>query len=275
MVRSDIGLVARYPPVSPPTDLERMTAFLRRVDEGASTSVEPFEHGTAYLNDRLPRVYDRNFVLVTDPDVTPAELTRSADRLLGGAGLAHRKVVFEDEAPGRRATGALGGGGWEYRRLAVMAYRGDGEAKAPAAAAGACEVDRLALLPALESMIRMEPWGSVEADDEVVRQLSAADTAIERAVRQRCFARLVDGQVVSSCRLYSDGSIAQIEDVATVPGHRQRGHAEAVMARATREAAAAHELVFLTAVDGRWVKRWYERLGFEQVGLRYEATRSA
>jgi hypothetical protein len=49
----------------------------------------------------------------------------------------------------------------------------------------------------------------------------------------------------------------------------------AVMARATREAAAAHELVFLTAVDGRWVKRWYERLGFEQVGLRYEATRSA
>jgi len=81
--------------------------------------------------------------------------------------------------------------------------------------------------------------------------------------------------VVSSCRLYSDGSIAQIEDVATVPGHRQRGYAQAVMVKATSEAAVAHELVFLTAVDGRWVKRWYERLGFEQVGLRYEATRSA
>jgi ribosomal protein S18 acetylase RimI-like enzyme len=249
-------------------------AFLRKVDEGASTSVKPFEHGIAYLNDGLPRVYDRNFLLVTDPDATPAELTRSADRLLGGAGLVHRKVVFEEESAGRRATGALGGAGWEYRRLAVMAYRGNRRTGSPAAAQ-ASEVDRLALVPALETMIRMEPWGSVEADDEVVRQLSAADTAIARAVRQRCFARLVDGRVVASCRLYSDGAVAQIEDVATVPGQRQRGYADAVMAKATDEAAAGHELVFLTAVDGRWVKSWYERLGFEQVGLRYEATRSA
>jgi hypothetical protein len=41
------------------------------------------------------------------------------------------------------------------------------------------------------------------------------------------------------------------------------------------EAVAGHELVFLTAVAGRWVERWYERLGFEQIGLRYEATRPA
>jgi predicted GNAT family acetyltransferase len=99
--------------------------------------------------------------------------------------------------------------------------------------------------------------------------------ALERVVTQRCFARLVDGRVVSSCRLYSDGSIAQIEDVSTLPDHRQRGYAAAVVAKATGEAAAAHDLVFLTAVDGRWVKSWYERLGFEQIGLRYEATRSA
>ena len=255
------------------SELEQVSAFLRKVDEGASTTVRPFAHGIAFLNDSLPRVYDRNFVLVTDPDAGPAELTRDADRLLGGAGLAHRKVVFEDEAAGRRAMGTLGGTGWEYRRLAVMAYRGDGAGAAPAR--DASEVDRHALLPALETMIRMEPWGSTETDDEVVRQLSAADAAIERAVRQRCFARLVEGRVVSSCRLYSDGAVAQIEDVATVPGHRQRGYAEAVMAKATSEAAPTHDLVFLTAVDGRWVKRWYERLGFEQIALRYEATRSA
>jgi ribosomal protein S18 acetylase RimI-like enzyme len=77
------------------------------------------------------------------------------------------------------------------------------------------------------------------------------------------------------CRLYSDGSTAQIEDVATLPEHQRRGYAEAVVARAATEAAATHELVFLTAVDGRWVKHWYERLGFEQIGVRYEATRAA
>jgi predicted GNAT family acetyltransferase len=170
--------------------------------------------------------------------------------------------------------GALGGKGWEYRRLSIMTLR-PGQFRNESRAAEASEVDRLALLPALETMIRTEPWEAGDTDEDVVRQLSAADEALERAVAQRCFARLVDGRVVSSCRRYSNGATAQIEDVATLPAHRQRGYADAVMAKATSEASTGHDLVFLTAVDGRWVKRWYERLGFEQIGLRYEATRSA
>jgi ribosomal protein S18 acetylase RimI-like enzyme len=260
--------------VTPRDELGRVNAFLRAADEGASTSVQQFELGIAFFHAQLPRVYDRNFLLITEPGADAKALTRAADRLQGHAGLLHRKVVFEDETLGKRVEGALGGGGWEYRRLSIMAYRGAPD-DAPAARGEASEVDRLALLPALETMIRMEPWEAGNTDEDVVRQLSAADAALERAVAQRCFARLVDGRVVSSCRLYSDGSIAQIEDVATLPGHRQRGYADAVMAKATIEAAAGHGLVFLTAVDGRWVKRWYERLGFQQIGLRYEATRSA
>lgn len=231
-------------------------------------------YGVAFFHDQLPRVYDRNFLLVTDRDPDPKALTRAVDRLLGGVGLTHRKVVFENETAGRRMVGALGGEGWEYRRLAIMVLR-PGPGVDASRAAEASEVDRLALLPVLETMIRMEPWEAGDTDDDVIRQLSAADEALAGAVAQRCFARLVDGQVVSSCRLYSDGETAQIEDVATLPGHRQHGYADAVMAKATSEGSAGHDLVFLTAVDGRWVKRWYERLGFEQIGLRYEATRSA
>ena len=121
----------------------------------------------------------------------------------------------------------------------------------------------------------MEPAEAGDDGEDVIRQLSSSDAVVARVVAQRCFARLVDGQVVSSCRLYSDGSIAQVEDVATVPGHRQRGYADTVVRRAVTEATKEHELVFLTAVEGRWVERWYERLGFERIGLRYEATRSA
>jgi ribosomal protein S18 acetylase RimI-like enzyme len=235
------------------------------VDEGASTSVRPFAVGIGYFNEELPHVYDRNFLLVTG-DTETAAVQRAAEDLQGGAGLVHRKVVFEHEPSGEHIAPALGEEGWEHRRLAIMAFRGRADQKA---AREAGEVDRQALLPALETLIRSEPWGG---DEEVVRQLSAADAAIGRAVEQRCFARLVDGEVVASCRLYSDGQIAQIEDVATLPGHRQRGYAHAAVARAMI-AAGHHDLLFLTAVDGRWVKRWYERLGFEQVGLRYEATR--
>lgn len=249
------------------TELERIKRFLRQVDEGASTSVRPFAAGVGFFNVDLPHVYDRNFLLVTRETDTEA-VRAAAEELQGGAGLAHRKVVFENEPSGERIAPALGEGGWEHRRLAVMAYRGDPDEEA---ARHASEVDRLTLQPALEALIRSEPWGG---DEEVVRQLSVADAAIERAVEQRCFARLVDGKVVSSCRLYSDGRVAQIEDVATLPGHRQRGYARAAVARASSAARAGHALVFLTAVDGRWVKRWYERLGFEQIGLRYEATRS-
>jgi ribosomal protein S18 acetylase RimI-like enzyme len=258
------------------TDLDKINDFLRRVDGGASTSVEQLPFGLAFFNDSLPRVYDRNFVLVTDAasSLDARSLARAVDDLQAAAGLIHRKVVFEDEQAGRRLAAALGKG-WEHRRLSVMAYRGDGNPDRSHDRSAASEVDREALLPALETMIRLEPYEDGNAQEDVVRQLSAADEAIARAVAQRCFARLVDGRVVSSCRLYSDGTVAQIEDVATLPSHRQRGYSDAVVGRAVTEAAGGHEVVFLTAVDGRWVKRWYERLGFEQIGLRYEATRSS
>jgi ribosomal protein S18 acetylase RimI-like enzyme len=250
------------------TELDRVLSFLRAADEGASTSVRRFPLGVAFVNEDLPRVHDRNFVLVTADAGDTSEIDAAADRLLGGAGLAHRKVAFEWESLGEAVAAQLGDEGWECRRLAIMAYRGGAAAPADEVS----EVDRLALRPAVAALVRSEPWG---ADEEVVRQLSDADAALAQAVRQRCFARLVGGHVVSMCRLYSDGTTAQIEEVATLPSHRRRGHAQAVVTRAANEAAAGHDLVFLTVVDGRWVKQWYERLGFEQVGLRYEATRAA
>jgi len=251
------------------TDLERAVDFLRRADEGASTAVRGFEHGIALFHDGLPRVWDRNFLLVTkEPGAAGgALLERTADELQGGAGLTHRKVIFQDEGVGERHSPALGERGWELRRLAIMVYRGGAPARA---AAEASEVDREALDPATRELIRSEPWGG---DAETVRQLAGADLPLAQALGERCFAFVTEGRVVSMCRLYSDGRIAQVEDVSTLPAHRSRGHARAVVARAALEAAATHELVILTAIDGHWVRDWYARLGFEEVGRRWEATK--
>ena len=58
-----------------------------------------------------------------------------------------------------------------------------------------------------------------------------------------------------------------MEAVATLPAHRGRGYASAVVLRAVEEAlAAGHDLVFLTADDDDWPKELYARLGFEQIG---------
>jgi ribosomal protein S18 acetylase RimI-like enzyme len=259
-------------------EVDRVRRFLRAADEAASTSVRPFDYGLALFHEGLPRVYDRNFLLVTSSTgpADPRELVAAADELQGQAGLAHRKVVFEYEGVGARIAPGLGAFGWEHRGLAVLAYRGEPDEQA---ASRASEVDRLALVPAVEALVRFERLG----DEDVVRQLARADAALDAVVRQRCFASVVDGSVVAMCRLFSskapgeavEGAVAQVEEVATLPGHRNHGHARAVVSRALAEAVREHDLVFLTAVDGRWVKHWYERLGFEQIGLRYDATLTA
>jgi ribosomal protein S18 acetylase RimI-like enzyme len=84
----------------------------------------------------------------------------------------------------------------------------------------------------------------------------------------RAFAVLVDGRPASHAFLYRDrldGSVAQGEDVATLPEHRGRGHARAVVTAAMLAAADA-ELVFLVASASDWPQHLYRKVGFEAVG---------
>jgi ribosomal protein S18 acetylase RimI-like enzyme len=63
---------------------------------------------------------------------------------------------------------------------------------------------------------------------------------------------------------------AQVEDVATMPAYRGRGHARAVVQHAVEEAwAGGHEFVFLVADGEDWPKELYTKLGFEEVGSRF------
>jgi predicted GNAT family acetyltransferase len=77
----------------------------------------------------------------------------------------------------------------------------------------------------------------------------------------------VDGEIVSYTDLYSDGADAQIEDVGSLPEHRGRGYATAVVLAAA--AAARHDgadFVFLVADAEDWPKELYRRLGFDELG---------
>jgi GNAT superfamily N-acetyltransferase len=127
-----------------------------------------------------------------------------------------------------------------------MAYRGRGEREVDSAPVE--ETTREELLPFREAIARTEPWAE---DDEVVREVLAAGELWQRTGVARYFAVRVDGVPVAGAELYSDGRIAQIEDVATLPAYRGRGYASAAVQRAVEEAlAAGHELVFIVADDG-------------------------
>jgi hypothetical protein len=87
-------------------DLERALAFTRGVNERRVGRVEPLPFGAALFSDDLRRVWDANLVIADRWDGTAAALRDEVDRIQGGAGLGHRKlVVYEQELGKRLARG--------------------------------------------------------------------------------------------------------------------------------------------------------------------------
>jgi predicted GNAT family acetyltransferase len=67
--------------------------------------------------------------------------------------------------------------------------------------------------------------------------------------------------------LYELDGVGQVETVGTVPQHRERGLASAVvLAAAEASRRADHELTFIVADADDWPWRLYERLGFDPIG---------
>jgi GNAT superfamily N-acetyltransferase len=243
------------------TELERAVAFEEALRDVGADKIVPFRWGEAVLTPSLPRVWDLNLLRVTKSGASTAELVGEADRLQGGAGIAHRRVATEHE----QLAEGFAGLGWETNWFVFMAHRGEGGR--PTNWAQVDEVPRKTLLPIREALVREAPW----ANDEVaVRQVLEAGTRIAKGARPRHFAVKVDGQVVSAADLYTDGSTAQVEDVVTLAAHRNRGYASAVIQRAVAEALAdGHDFVFLIADDEDWPKELYVRLGFEPIGRKW------
>jgi GNAT superfamily N-acetyltransferase len=246
-----------------PTELERALAFDEALRARCAERIVPFRFGRAYFNDSFPRVWDLNGLVVDGPrEVDPGELAAEAELLHTDAGHSHRRADVTDDAVGAGLERFFRRLGWRVERGVIMAFRGEAERSADGLAA--VEVSRDDLLPFRTDAARTEPWA---IDEEVVREVVEAGALWERAGNARYFAVQVEGEPAAAAELYSDGRVAQVEDVVTLPAHRGRGHGSAVVARAVEEAlAAGHDLVFLCADDADWPKELYARLGFETIG---------
>jgi GNAT superfamily N-acetyltransferase len=212
--------------------------------------------------------YDSNYLLVeaVPNGVSASELADEADRVQGTAGLEHRHLLFRDAALGERFAPELVSLGWRRDRHVLMAHRRASEREVDIRIV--TEVADAALRPARERQIRSYPWGT----PEVARQLLDAKARIP--VETRFFAVVAGGSIASYGDLYFDGEIAQVEDVATMPEHRGRGYASAVVLRAVAEArAVGARLVFLVADAEDWPKDLYGRLGFDVIGANVKLLR--
>jgi ribosomal protein S18 acetylase RimI-like enzyme len=253
------------------TELERIVAFLRELDELSAEREVPFRFGTAYLHSEVPRVWSRNY-LVADTNLDEAStelLVAESDRILGESGLRHGKVEVYDEDAGARLEPGFRELGWEVHCDVLMVARR--EPDRPADLSLAEEVSIAELEPVWTEDTRREPY-----DEETVRQLVANKRIVAASRDTAFFAARVDGAIRSYCELYSRGGTGQIEAVGTLEEFRNRGLARATVSlalAASRE--AGNDLTFLMARADDWPKELYRKLGFDEVGRSYEFVRPA
>ncbi len=246
-----------------PDDVERrVRVFDRSLAERRAAAVVPVEGGVAVLDPRFPASHEHNSLWVTGPSDV-AGVAAEAERVLGGAGLGLWRAVVDDAG----TASALTDLGWAVEEQRLMVFRGEPPERSAAVVAVAHEV-----------VARM--WGRswrrdvAGTDDETVRQLIAREPVADAVMRIIDLAVLgAGGEPIASTQLRLDGATAAVEAVMTDPEHRRGGLGRALVLDAlARAREAGADVVFLSAAADDWPRRWYGRLGFSDVGPRFEAT---
>ena len=232
--------------------LTRAYAFLARGDMYGSRS-QPSSVGTAVYLDELPKRLDANFLRVDRGE--PAEIEAEAERI------DRRMLFMPNPELGERIVPYFEERGWRVNRVTVMAQLREPQREADLSLVE--EVAEEDLRPPREQLNAGQPWGR----PEVMAELFAGKHLIGSLLEARFFAVRIDGKVVSYTDLYQDGPEAQVEDVGTLPEHRGRGYATAVLLAAIDTARKrGAEFVFLVADREDWPKELYGRLGFDELG---------
>jgi GNAT superfamily N-acetyltransferase len=225
--------------------------------------LEPWTHGTVARATRYPSYYDFNVVRVeADPGMSVPALAAFADEAL--AGLAHRRVDFDDAGAATTLRGGFAADGWRALRLLWMRHE---TPPPPAADAAVEEVPYEAVHDLRVAWLREKGFGERDADDyhaqsrEVALLRDAQVLAIHAA-----------GRPVAFAQLERDGAAAEITQVYVHPEHRGDGRGTA-MTRAAIAAAGDVRDLWIAADDEGRPKQLYARLGFRPAATTMEFLR--
>lgn len=236
---------------------------------GAVGRVVSAAWGQAFLSPEIERCYDRNFLWVAgDGDGLSAEAMHAhAERLLGGHGMTHRRLLVEPRADARLRAGLVRLG-YDAGAHLFMVHGGARALPEPVAAVAVEEVSIDALTAATERYLLTDPDSDYGRDPRTRAHLLAHHRDYGPiGGAERRFAVVVDGAPVAWARLWRRGDEAQVEDVVCLAPFRGRGYGRAVVVAAVRAALVeGASFVFIVADDEDWPKELYGRLGFAAAG---------
>lgn len=240
---------------------QRAIDFQRATLELVTERMAAIPEGWVVREPGLPLVWSANHVRISRP-VTFAEALRAAENHL--AQLPYRQLMVEHEPTGRRLERSFAERRWEVDREVVMQLLREPDRDV--------DLGRVAEVDEEPVMGLMRRW--IGEDESIEVTPSGLDQVVEftrreaRARDARMFGAYGrHGSLAAITMLYSDGVVAAVEAVYTVPEERGRGHARALVTKAVEIArATGHELVFIVADADDWPQRLYRRIGFEPIG---------
>jgi GNAT superfamily N-acetyltransferase len=248
-------------------DFTRAVGFSASLSNGLATDLRPWAGGTAVLDSGNPDTWDLNFLRLERPwegdGATFVETVEEAARALG---MGTPIVTIPSEEEAQRLRPALAEAGYMREGFVYMALR-----RPVGGAALGVDVRELSFGEARpHRRVHLSvPWRSGDESPypTLVDQLLELEERGGTVVDDRWFAVADGDALVAMCRLLSRDSIGQVEDVSTLPDHRGRGYARAVIGAAVAASqAAGHSLTFISAHEDDWPRDFYGRLGFDLLG---------
>ena len=267
----------------PPSDASNAEASYRRAladlaeqcRQRATQVVEGPPGLVGVFDEDWPASHISNRVVVTSElpaDVGAEAVVAFAEETFAGRGLTHRKVDVLDDALGMRLTPGLVAEGYEAGPVLIMVA-----VTTPGRTPGVIVVEAV---DESEMAVLVERGWVLEAPDftaDTVRQLVGRRVAADRAgdITRLAVRDPATGELAAKADLILRGRMAEIDDVLTLPDHRGRGYASAlVLESVARANEAGADLVFLEAAEDDWPQHLYVRLGFETVGRIHEHSRT-
>jgi len=230
---------------------ERALGWQRATHASVCDVLEPWEHGTVARATRYPSYYDFNVVRVEDePAMSVDELAAFADEAL--AGLAHRRVDFDDAAAAEPLRAGFEARGWLPSRLLMMRH----EVAPPSGPDVPVEDVPYDTVHDLRVAWHEEDF---PGRDPAGYHAQAREVALRRQVQ--VLAVYEDSMPIGFAQVERDGNAAEITQVFVHPEHRGRGCGTAITRAAIAAAGDVSDL-WIGADDEDRPKALYERLGF-------------